>query len=91
MPRRTKTNLDAFEPSERIDGCQPRRTTVRWPEPVFAHLDVLVAEARAKTDRQELAAALICSTPADRATLRRALELFRDGTIEDLAGGNGER
>jgi hypothetical protein len=84
VARRIQTDLSSFDPEQLIDSGDDHRTTVEWPKAVFAHLDALVEVARAKTNRQELAAALVATASADRKALRQALELLRDGEVKDL-------
>lgn len=84
MPTRLPTDLASIQPSHQIDGCDPRTTSVRWPEPVHAYLDELVAAARSRTDRQELAAALICAAAYDQKTLARVLAAYRNNQVRTL-------
>jgi hypothetical protein len=85
MPPRSSSPIDAFSADSRIDEQPSRTTTIRWHEPVFSHADRLVDEARSmRTSRAEIAAALIATTPADRALLLTLVSTFRDSRVLDL-------
>jgi hypothetical protein len=84
MPVRTAIQLSDFAPNLELGSADRKRTTVSWPEPVFGQLDLLVAAAKANTDRQELAAALICASRPERDVLVAALEILRAGKVRDL-------
>lgn len=85
MPARTSRPLSDFDPDRLVEDEPVRTSTVRWREPVYSHADVLVHAARvARTSRQELAAALLCATPADPKALLELVTTYRDRLVRDL-------
>jgi hypothetical protein len=67
--------------TERVARSKQRKASgIRWPSLVDHRLDELVGlakEAGERTNRAELAAAIVCGSPADPPRLRKMLTSYR--------------
>lgn len=66
---------------------QRKGAAITWPRPVDHRLDQLAEladEAGEKTNRAELAAAIVCATPANAASLSKMLKDYRTIKARDV-------
>jgi hypothetical protein len=69
------TNIDPKQRMDEFDACPSQ---MAWPRPVSRRLDQLVERARAaRTDRSELAAAIIAATDLDEQALTQVVIDYR--------------
>ncbi len=70
-----------------VRECPQKQAAVSWPLPVDMHLDVLLAQAEAageRTNRKELAAAIVAAATFTDAQLEKVLKRYRRSRVRDL-------
>lgn len=73
-------------PDHRLRDCPAQQVSVTWPAPIGRRLDELVALAREvgrDTNRKELLAALVLSSPVGPDELDGIVKQYRIATAED--------
>jgi hypothetical protein len=71
-----------------LEDCPAAPTSMVWPGPVSHRLDQLVELAnRARTDRTELTAALVCQAAPDEKALVQTVLDYRGKTVGDVVLG----
>lgn len=76
------TNIDPGQRMDEFDACACQ---MAWPRPVSRRLDQLVERARsARTDRSELAAAIIAATDMDEKALAQLVIDYRSTVARDV-------
>ena len=75
-----------LDPDARLTDCPEKPSAIAWPMPVDRRLDELVAVARdygERTNRKELAAAIVLGSPDDGERLSELLRQFRRAKARD--------
>jgi hypothetical protein len=70
-----------------VRECPQKQAAVSWPLPVDMHLDRLVAQAEnagEKTNRKELAAAIIATATFSNSQLEKVLKRYRRSRVRDV-------
>ena len=80
-------NRYLVDPKDRLDQCVAKGAALTWPIPLDEHLDRLrerVESVGERTNRRELAAALLFAAPKDADELAVLLKRYRTATVADL-------
>jgi hypothetical protein len=80
-PRSEQVRLDAL-----LDSCREKNAAVAWPLPVDERLNQLIElarEAGERTNRKELAAAIVLAAPEDPHQLSEMVRRYRRATARD--------
>lgn len=76
--------LLSIDPNQPLDHFERTGVQLSWPRPVSHRLDQLVEQAHAaRTDRSELAAAIVCAVDYTESELSNLLLEYRGKTARD--------